>query len=153
MKIYFYQILLLVFLLPAALLSAQNNWYNKPSNDIQKKWTASEISYQVHDDNANTVNSDSSASLINAVYFVYRTFISDVDGDNCPFHPTCSSFFVQSVKTTNIFQSILMTADRLTRDLNVVKNHYTLSHDGYLIDPVENYTLNRTRINLISESE
>lgn len=144
---------MLLLLLPAISLFPQNKWYNVPSNENQKKWTATEISYQFPDDKTTVTNTDSSVSFIDAVQFVYRTFISDVDGDNCPFRPTCSSFFVQSVKTTNIFQSILMTADRLTRDLNIIKNHYPLSNDGYLIDPVENYTLNQTRINLISESE
>ena len=48
----------------------------------------------------------------------YWILISDVDGDNCPFSPSCSSFFVESVKETNIFQGTLMFADRLTRDTN-----------------------------------
>jgi putative component of membrane protein insertase Oxa1/YidC/SpoIIIJ protein YidD len=83
-------------------------------------------------------------SFANAYWF----FISDVDGDNCPFRPTCSSFFLQSVNETNIFQASLMFFDRFTRDINIEKghNHYPRQRAGYYYDPAQNYTLNQGRI-------
>ncbi len=82
-------------------------------------------------------------SLINAYWF----FISDVDGDNCAFHPSCSSFFMDATEETNIFQGTLMFLDRLTRDLNPIKkNHYPLNENGHYFDPAENYTLNNKNI-------
>ena len=89
-------------------------------------------------------------SFVNAYWF----FISDVDGDNCPFRPTCSEFFVESVKETNIFQGTLMFFDRFTRDSNIYKRsqHYPRVKDGHYYDPITLYTLNEERIDYISPS-
>lgn len=77
-------------------------------------------------------------SLVNAYWF----FISDVDGDNCAFHPSCSSFFMDATSETNIFQGTLMFSDRFTRDLNLVKkSNYPLDKNGHYFDPAKNYTL------------
>jgi putative component of membrane protein insertase Oxa1/YidC/SpoIIIJ protein YidD len=83
-------------------------------------------------------------SLTNAYWF----FISDVDGDNCPFHPTCSTFFLQSTKEKNILQASLMFFDRFTRDMNIAKglDHYPKFSDGHFYDPPQNYTLNQVRV-------
>jgi putative component of membrane protein insertase Oxa1/YidC/SpoIIIJ protein YidD len=89
-------------------------------------------------------------SFVNTYWF----FISDVDGDNCPFRPTCSEFFVESVKETNLFQGTLMFFDRFTRDSNIYKRsqHYPRVKDGHYYDPVTLYTLNEKRIDYISPS-
>lgn len=79
----------------------------------------------------------------------YKFFISDLDGDNCPFTPVCSEFFVQSVQSTNLVQGMLMFADRFTRDMNFVKiNLYPLTPQNRFYDPVENYFLNDAKIKL-----
>ncbi len=83
------------------------------------------------------------SGFVNTYYFL----ISDLDGDNCPFTPTCSNFFVQSVKETNIFQGILMFSDRFTRDLNFIEREkYPRTKEGRLIDLPQNYTLNEDEI-------
>jgi len=85
-------------------------------------------------------------SFVNAYWF----FISDVDGDNCSFSPTCSSFFMDATAETNIFQATLMFSDRLTRDLNPVKrDNYPRDKNGHYFDPANNYTLNQGRINYL----
>ncbi len=73
----------------------------------------------------------------------YSFFISDHDGDNCPFYPTCSEFFVQAVRETNFFQGFFMFADRFTRDTNLLKGmkHYPLHVSERFYDPVCNYKL------------
>ena len=77
----------------------------------------------------------------------YWFFISDVDGDNCAFQPTCSSFFIDATEETNIFQGSLMFSDRLIRDTNPFKiNDYPRDKSGYYYDPAYNYTLNQRRI-------
>ena len=78
-------------------------------------------------------------SFINAYWFL----ISDEDGDNCPFYPSCSSFFVESVKQTNIFQGILMFTDRFTRDINFVNRaeKYREYKYGKYYDPPSLYLL------------
>jgi putative component of membrane protein insertase Oxa1/YidC/SpoIIIJ protein YidD len=119
-------------------------------NDL--KWQKADLSYQKQIDSSKrdySFDSENAGefltkSLTNAYWF----FISDVDGDNCPFRPTCSAFLLQSANETNIFQASLMFFDRFTRDMNIAKghDHYPRVSDGYYYDPPENYTLNQGRI-------
>jgi putative component of membrane protein insertase Oxa1/YidC/SpoIIIJ protein YidD len=85
---------------------------------------------------------------------VYGYFISDLDGDNCPYRPSCSAFFVQASKETNIFQGTLMFSDRFTRDFNFYKRyeHYPRVKDGHYYDPVSLYTLDEKQIDYIPPS-
>jgi len=116
------------------------------------KWQKADLSYekQTHHSKrdysfeAENANEFLTKSLTNTYWF----FISDFDGDNCPFRPTCSSFLLQSAKETNIFQASLMFFDRFTRDMNIAKghDHYPRAIDGYYYDPPQNYTLNQGRI-------
>lgn len=86
-------------------------------------------------------------SLVNA----YWILISDVDGDNCPFHPSCSSFLVESVRETNLIQGTLMFFDRFTRDSNPVgrDEHYPIYKNYRFYDPPEIYTLKKDKISFI----
>lgn len=122
------------------------------------KWQKTDISYEKqinHVKRSYSFDSDNAGdflakSLANAYWF----FISDVDGDNCPFRPTCSSFLLQSVKETNIFQASLMFFDRFTRDMNLTKghDHYPRVSTGYFYDPPQNYTLNQGGIKYLPPS-
>jgi putative component of membrane protein insertase Oxa1/YidC/SpoIIIJ protein YidD len=86
--------------------------------------------------------------LKKSIAYTYWFFISDVDGDNCPFRPSCSAFLLQSVEKTNIAQGMLMFFDRFTRDMNVYKghDHYPRVTSGYFYDPPQIYTLNQNKI-------
>lgn len=119
------------------------------------KWRKADVSYekQIH-----SQERDYSFEADNAGEFIIKTFtnaywffISDVDGDNCPFRPSCSAFLLQSIKETNIFQASLMFFDRFTRDMNIAKgnDHYPRISAGYYYDPPVNYTLNQGRINYL----
>ena len=85
--------------------------------------------------------------IINSYWF----FVSDVDGANCPFHPSCSSFLVQSLKETNPLQGVVMFFDRFTRDTNVFgrNEHYPRYGKNHFYDPVTLYTLDEEQINFI----
>jgi len=137
---------LLIFLLSVLFISSA-------FCQIEKlKWQKADILYekQNHYNKRNySFESDNAGefvtkSLANAYWF----FISDVDGDNCPFHPTCSAFLIQSIKETNIFQASLIFLDRFTRDMNLVKsqNQYPRVRTGYFYDPPGNYMLVKERI-------
>ncbi|MDP4173128.1 MAG: membrane protein insertion efficiency factor YidD [Bacteroidota bacterium] len=136
------------------LIFAQTDW---------QRWAKAEISYSTDikstvNNSPETVENKNSETFggvfLNTSKLLYNFFISDLDGDNCPFQPTCSSFFVQSVKATNIFQGILMFSDRFTRDMNLVKiNHYAFSKNMHLFDPVTNYMLKPGKIRYIPPSE
>ncbi len=71
----------------------------------------------------------------------YRLFISEPDGENCPFNPSCSRFFIESLQQTNIFEAVLMTSDRLIRDTSFGDKykHYHVDKFGRLIDPPSRY--------------
>ncbi|MFA8344227.1 MAG: membrane protein insertion efficiency factor YidD [Rhodothermaceae bacterium] len=124
---------------------AQNEW---------EKWGKKEISYQIETVEKREFKIESESipvffvsTLKNAYWFLF----SDHDGDNCPFHPTCSEFMFQAVKQTNILKGALMFADRFTRDTNFFKtrDHYPLYVNGKFYDPVTNYKLDYSKIKYI----
>lgn len=134
-------ILLFLFITTSAFCQMENLKWQKADLSYEKpdKFISREYSFEA--DNAAEFIS---RSFTNAYWF----FISDVDGDNCPFRPSCSAFFLQSTKETNIFQASLMFFDRFTRDMNIAKghDHYPRVSAGYFYDPPQNYTLNQGRI-------
>lgn len=118
------------------------------------KWQKANLSYENPDEfgqRTYSFESDNAGefikkSLVNAYWF----FISDVDGDNCAFRPSCSSFFIEATDKTNIFQGTLMFSDRLVRDLNPVKlNSYPIDKSGHYYDPAINYILNKESMGYI----
>ncbi len=76
-------------------------------------------------------------ALVKSVVNAYWFFISDLDGDNCPFHPSCSSFFIEAVRETNIVHGTLMFFDRFTRDASFIgrNDRYPKHISGKLYDP------------------
>ena len=137
------KILLYLLILIPVTLSAQTDWH---------KWGKADISYQINTHNVErgygietgSVGTMMVSSFVNA----YWIFFSDVDGDNCSFSPTCSSFFEESVKETNIFQGVLMFADRLTRDTDFIGREwqYPVAKNGKFYDVPSNYKLNSKEI-------
>ncbi|MEI7812415.1 MAG: membrane protein insertion efficiency factor YidD [Ignavibacteria bacterium] len=129
-------------------LSAQTDW---------QRWEKAYIPYSASDDEVRTKPGRERKYgnfVLDGSKKLYNFFISDLDGDNCPFQPSCSLFFIQSVKLTDIFQGALMFADRFTRDMNLIKiNHYPFSRNGRLYDPVWNYTLRQENIKFIPCTE
>ena len=115
-----------------------------------ERWVAKTVSYEIpfsthHDYTID--NSNIGSTLISFARNVYYFFISDLDGDNCPFYPTCSTFFVQAVKETNIIKGTLMFADRFMRDINFFKGKkYTLTSGNKFLDPPSNYLFDSTKI-------
>jgi putative component of membrane protein insertase Oxa1/YidC/SpoIIIJ protein YidD len=139
-------------------LFAQNNKYGKELNSADwQKWDKANYSYKIPDQtvtgkrNYSLSGENFGGSILKTFADAYWFFISDVDGDNCSFNPTCSSFFVLAVKRTNLIQGTLMFADRFTRDLNFFKlNHYPRVEDGHFYDPVTLYTLNKEDLKIIT---
>ena len=138
-------LLLLVtfFIIPAF---SQTDWV---------KWEKADYSYQIENNSRDRSYSFASTGvgdfagkvLINTYWF----FISDVDGANCPFNPTCSSFLVQSISETNPIQGLLMSFDRFTRDTNIYgrQEHYPRFGNTHFYDPITLYTLDEKKINFI----
>ena len=122
-----------------------------------ERWEKAEINYQLPNSFQHRNYSFDSGSpgklVVKSLANAYWFFISDVDGNNCPFRPSCSSFFLQSIEETNFMQATLMFFDRFTRDINIFKKgHYPLTADGYFYDPPSLYSLSNS-IEFISSSE
>ncbi len=119
-------------------LIAQTDW---------ERWGKAEPSYQIktekYEDETRVENPGITAGALSLLRKAYAFFISDLDGDNCPFYPSCSNFYVQSVKESGIIKGTLMFADRFTRDMNILKSetHYPRHTSGRFYDPPRNYTL------------
>lgn len=119
------------------------------------RWEKSNPTYQIKDsyierDYDLSVSSISDI-IVKPIFYSYWFFVSDVDGANCPFQPSCSSFLLQSLKQTNFAQGILMFFDRFTRDTNFInrQQHYPYYDNAHFYDPVENYALDSKRIKYI----
>ncbi len=115
-----------------SIIYAQTDWV---------RWDKCAVSYS--NTNTNKSNEILHKDLLTITKSLYNFLISDLDGDNCPFYPSCSEFFVDAVKKTNLFKGTLMFVDRFTRDINFFKgrNHYAYHISGKFFDPVENYSL------------
>lgn len=113
----------------------------------KSKWGKADYSYRVEssiESRDYSVNFDNPLNAIaKSVINVYWYFISDLDGDNCPFHPSCSSFYLDAVEETNIVQGTLMFFDRFTRDASAVGRYerYPKYKSGKLFDPANLYYL------------
>ena len=122
------------------------------------KWEKAEYSYEKPNEYRHRVYSfeaDHAGELVvKSIGNAYWFFISDLDGDNCPFRPSCSSFLIQSAKETNLLQGTLMFFDRFTRDMNIYKghDHYPRVKKGYYYDPITLYTLDEDSIEYIPPS-
>lgn len=140
-----FSICIYIFLLTIPFnLNAQTDWV---------RWEGKETSYELTPTHHHDYTLDKSSfgmTLFSVLRNTYYFFISDLDGDNCPFEPSCSAFFLQSVKETSIFKGSLMFADRFTRDLNFFKgtDHYHLLASKKFSDPAYNYTLHSEKIKL-----
>ncbi len=135
-------ILSIIFLLFFLPLKAQTDW---------ERWQAKEVLYSVGKAEVRDYSIDRSSfgsTVLSSIRNGYYFLISDLDGENCPFHPSCSAFAVEAIKETNILQGSLIFADRFTRDLNFVKNpnQYKIHEGSKLFDPYYNYLLSETAI-------
>jgi putative component of membrane protein insertase Oxa1/YidC/SpoIIIJ protein YidD len=132
---YFYIIFVLLFF--STNLFSQTDWkkWGKAKTDYTLKNTYRHRNYNFDSDNAGNF-------VVKSFANVYWFFVSDLDGDNCPFRPSCSAFFVEAVRETNIFLGTLMFFDRFTRDTNIFKEgKYPREKSGYYYDPSSLYTL------------
>jgi putative component of membrane protein insertase Oxa1/YidC/SpoIIIJ protein YidD len=134
-----------LFLFQVVVLS-QTDWI---------RWEKSDPTFQIPDPNIkiehDIIIENATDAVLNPIIYSYWFFISDVDGDNCPFYPSCSRFFLQSVRETNFAQGVLMFFDRFTRDTDFVnrQSHYPYFDGHHFYDPVSLYTLSSDKIKYI----
>ena len=138
--------LLIVILLSPLTIYSQTDWvrWEKRDPTYQKQNSYLEREYDLSIESVSDV-------FVKPVMNSYWFFISDVDGANCPFQPSCSSFLAQSIKETNLLQGTFMFFDRFTRDTNVFgrQEHYPKYDKNHFYDPVSLYTLDEGKIKFI----
>ena len=145
----FNKIFIIIFILSLNMTFSQTDWI---------RWGKSDPSYKIADPNIERDYSfkiESASDLIlKPLVNSYWFFVSDVDGANCPFYPSCSKFFLESVNTTNIVQGTLMFFDRFTRDTNFInrQKHYPFYDRQHFYDPVNLYILKSSDIRIIPPS-
>lgn len=121
------------------------------------KWEKAEYLYRTDDSHNKrniTFDSDDPFEIITKSFvYSYRLFISDLDGDNCPFHPSCSSFLLDAVEETNIVTGTLMFFDRFTRDASFIgrNSRYPIHKSGKLYDPAHFYIFKRASHSVVSK--
>lgn len=119
------------------------------------KWGKADISYAKKIESQRrdySISTESISQLVLKPFIsAYWFFISDLDGDNCPFRPSCSKFLIEAIEVTNLPQGILMFFDRFTRDMNIFDrpDKYPRFDDFHYYDPVTLYTLDEQKINYI----
>jgi putative component of membrane protein insertase Oxa1/YidC/SpoIIIJ protein YidD len=133
---------ILIFLFLPVLVFAQpeKERWGKAEDPYLQKYIFEERNYGI---NMVSVSSAIASSAMNLYWF----FISDQDGDNCPFYPSCSHFFIESVKQTDLIRGSLMFADRFTRDMNIFNRRikYPFIRNNRLYDPPELYKMTDTK--------
>lgn len=99
-------------------------------------------------------------STSNGALYIYRTFISPIDGNRCPMYPSCSSYSAHAFKKHGFLKGWIMTCDRLMRcGRTETKNAEKVWVDDKprAIDPVENndfWWFNRNeKLNIIHAGE
>jgi len=105
-----------------------------------KRWAKIHANYEIKNTNQDAHQSIGESDFLGGAHGLYKYLISDLDGDNCPFSPSCSNFFIQAAQQTNLIKASLMFADRFMRDTNFFnREDYIKNPKGKLIDKVENY--------------
>jgi putative component of membrane protein insertase Oxa1/YidC/SpoIIIJ protein YidD len=74
--------------------------------------------------------------IASSVYIIYKTFISSQDANNCAFHPSCSTYAYESIRTNGLL-GLIDTFDRLTRCNGFSPGKYPVYNNSRLFyDPV-----------------
>ena len=137
------RIFVLLFLFSCSSQFPQSDWvkWEKVNPNYTKQTESTKRDYSISEGNF-------AKQFVKSLAVGYWFFISDVDGDNCPFRPSCSRFFSEAVKETNLPKGVLMFFDRFTRDMNIFnrQNKYPRFGPHYFYDPVYLYTLDENSI-------
>lgn len=75
--------------------------------------------------------------VVKTAFTIYKKTVSPYWGWQCNFEPSCSEFCVKSITTHGFLLGTLMTADRLSRDHNLIRRGwYEEIKNGRFFDPV-----------------
>jgi len=65
--------------------------------------------------------------ILTGLYLGYKKFVSSQDSRSCVFHPSCSTYAIETIKKNGILVGFFDTIDRMTRC-------HPFSMENYMID-------------------
>lgn len=76
--------------------------------------------------------------LFSSSFLFYKKYISSQDIGDCPFHPSCSEYFIQSIQKKGVILGFLNGFDRYKRCNGYDMDKYDRDiKSGYYIDLIE----------------
>jgi putative component of membrane protein insertase Oxa1/YidC/SpoIIIJ protein YidD len=83
------------------------------------------------------------SSLLDLYFYLWKNYLTHVDGPRCPHYPTCSQFAYASIKKFGL-KGFALTTNRLFSEYGNINtngfyNIYFLYGEGRIFDPVESY--------------
>ncbi|HRQ28926.1 MAG TPA: membrane protein insertion efficiency factor YidD [Saprospiraceae bacterium] len=76
--------------------------------------------------------------IFGALYLSYKTFISSQDMESCVFHPSCSTYAIESIQKKGYILGVINAFDRLTRCHPFAGPNYPYDEKSQrLYDPVD----------------
>jgi putative membrane protein insertion efficiency factor len=76
--------------------------------------------------------------IFGTLYLGYKTFISSQDMESCVFHPSCSTYAIESIQKKGYFIGLFSAFDRLTRCHPFAGPFYPFDEQNQrLYDPVD----------------
>lgn len=85
------------------------------------------------------IGEQTGGGVINAAFYIYKTFISSQDHMSCVFTPSCSEYAVQAIHKQGVILGLMNTFDRLTRCNGLRPHDYAIDpRFQRFIDPVRN---------------
>lgn len=72
--------------------------------------------------------------VFTGLFLFYKKFMSSQDSGNCPFHISCSEYFIKSVHYKGVFTGVLNGMDRYTRCNGFNMEIYKLNHKTHRFD-------------------
>jgi putative membrane protein insertion efficiency factor len=86
-------------------------------------------------------HADQSSGPLQFMIELHRSYISPIDGKNCPMYPSCSRYSLQCLKKHGLFIGWVMTCDRLLRcgrDELRLSPEIVVNDELRCYDPLEN---------------
>jgi uncharacterized protein len=78
--------------------------------------------------------------IFTGMFIFYKKYISSQDFSSCPFNPSCSVYFINSVQKKGVIIGFLAGIDRYMRCNGKSNNRYEIESDSHrLHDPVDEH--------------
>ncbi|MFM2394256.1 MAG: hypothetical protein RLZZ546_2238 [Bacteroidota bacterium] len=76
--------------------------------------------------------------IFSGLFFIYKEMFSSQDAGRCSFHPSCSLYGIEAIKSKGLIKGGIMTFDRLTRCNGFSPENYQIDlKKRVFIDPIK----------------